>query len=56
MCLRNSAGEYQSLFCAAALYGIHGCQNQGYKSARLIDATVLKVVSVELLRLRDLLQ
>jgi hypothetical protein len=37
MCLGRSAGKYQSFFCTSALYGIHGCQNRGYKSARLID-------------------
>ncbi|NDC53759.1 MAG: hypothetical protein EBZ74_05580 [Planctomycetia bacterium] len=48
MCLGRSAGKYQSFFCASALYGIHGCQNRGYKSARLIDEAVLKAVSATL--------
>jgi len=48
MCLGRSAGKYQSFFCSAALYGIHGCQNRGYKSARLIDEAVLRAVSTTL--------
>lgn len=48
MCLGRSAGKYQSFFCSAALYGIHGCQNRGYKSARLIDEAVLRAVSATL--------
>ena len=48
MCLGRSAGKYQSFFCSAALYGIHGCQNRGYKSARVIDEAVLRAVSATL--------
>ena len=48
MKIGRSAGRYQSFFCSAALYGIHGCQNRGYKSARLIDEAVLRAVSATL--------
>jgi hypothetical protein len=48
MCLGRSAAKYQSFFCTAALYGIHGCQNRGYKSARLIDEAVLRAVAATL--------
>lgn len=40
-----SAGKYQSFFCRNAVSGIKGCSNRGYKSARIIDDAVLKVVS-----------
>ena len=48
MCLGRSAAKYQSFFCTTALYGIHGCQNRGYKSARLIDEAVLRAVAATL--------
>lgn len=48
MSLGRSAGKYQSFFCPAALYGIHGCRNRGYKSARLIDEAVLKAAAATL--------
>ncbi len=45
MILGRSAGKYQSFFCRNAVSGIKGCSNRGYKSARIIDDAVLKVVS-----------
>jgi len=45
MILGRSEGKYQSFFCRNAVSGIKGCSNRGYKSARIIDDAVLKVVS-----------
>jgi site-specific DNA recombinase len=48
MVLGRSAGKYQSFFCLNASSGIKGCKNRGYKSARIIDEAVLRVVMATL--------
>jgi site-specific DNA recombinase len=48
MILGRSVGKYQSFFCVNALSGIKGCKNRGYKSARIIDNAVLRVVMATL--------